>query len=344
MANDYHGATRSDKLDLVLIHKEGGRKPDAERLAKGDDIYVTRTGLVQLFVEVNNSPADEFFTDPVGRGTTNPLPLYSDGDDEDKDREASEGEGEGSDEEYWDCWAEEEEEDTHHPRRFTAGPTLDIDDRRVAAFGQSASHVETLLTHQFRTCIFSLSVSGRFVRFLRWDHEGVIVSEAVDYKTDPMPLATFVWAFASAPDSRRGWDTSAKPSYNPNDENLFRTKVTEHVMHQLGMKGTDPDLANKVREHYQEKAITKLVVSSTECEPLHILVSRPCFVPPSPTGLSMRGYWGVVIKETAQESDIVFVKDVWRSNVEGIEREGDTLHYLHREGVRNIPPLVAHGC
>ena len=349
IANDCHGTPRGDQLDLVLIHNEGGRqhtqeegsgKADTEWPAKSDDTYVAHMGLVQLFVKVNNSPGDDFFTDPVGCGTTGPLLLYSDGDDEETDREESEAEDEDSDEEYWgelvdwdkglgglgwsrkDDPPREEDEDTHDTPRFTTDPMVDINDRRVTAFGQSASHAETLLTRQFRTCLFSISVSGRFVRFLRWDREGVIVSEAIDYKADPMPLATLVWAFTSASDSRRGWDTSAKPSYDPKDEELFRTKVTKHVMRQLSMKGTDPNLANKVEEHYQEKVITKLLVPSVGLEgPLRILVSRPCFVSPSPTGPSMRGYWGVVFKETTQDSDVVFVKDVWRSNVEGAERE-----------------------
>ena len=88
----------------------------------------------------------------------------------------------------------------------------------------------------------------------------------------------------------------------------------------------------------------KLLVPSVEHEgEVQVLVSRPCFTSHSPTGHSTCGYWGVVIGESVQESEVVFVKDIWRSNVEGVEREGDILHRLHEKGVRNIPPLVAHG-
>ena len=160
-------------------------------------------GLVQLFVEVKNSPDDDFFTDPAGLENTTPLPLcFGDGDDSDEDEEEEDGEGEEEEEEeeelkYLDrimySWGSrwphsfddgQDGEDAHRPYRFTADPTLDIDNRRVAALGQNAAYAEILMTRQFRTCVFSLSISGRFVRFLRWDREGVVVSQAVDYKAD----------------------------------------------------------------------------------------------------------------------------------------------------------------
>jgi len=364
MTNGYHGTARGDKPDLILMHDEGESQPaqtglekaDAERLGKGDVISV---GSVQLFAEVNDSPEHDFFTELVGGGTTGPF-LYSDGDDEDEDRGASEVEGEDSDEEHWngETWdelgdwdgsvggwnwrhiddqSEEEDEDATESTHV-------IDNRTVTTFGQSASHAETLLTRQFRTCIFSLFVSGRLVRFLRWDHEGVVVSEAIDYKANPTPLTTFLLAFTSASHSRRGWDTSAQPSHDPTDEDLFHAKITEHVMQQLSMKRTDPDLESKVNEHYQENVITRLLIPSTGLEePLQILVSRPCSTLHSPTGRLARLYWGVDVRKTTEESQVVFVKDVWRSDVEGVELEGDILRYLNEKGVVNIPPFIAHG-
>ena len=53
--------------------------------------------------------------------------------------------------------------------RFTANPTLDKDHRKVTALGQNTSYAGILLDRQFRTGVFSLSVSGNSVRFLRWD-------------------------------------------------------------------------------------------------------------------------------------------------------------------------------
>jgi hypothetical protein len=361
---------------------KGSGKADVGRLARGDYIYVAHMGLVQLSVEVKRSPDDDYFTDPAGLKTTTPLPLYSDDsddddregdwgngyDDDDDDDDEEEDEDDGGEEEDEDGEDEDEDEEDdvseeddeseedggggedddgylwYHSYRFTVDPTLGTHDPEVMALGQAATYAGLLLDRQFRSCVFSLSVSGNFVRFLRWDREGVIVSQAVDYKTDPMSLATFLWALASASDSERGWDTSAQPSHDPKDEELFRDRVTKHVLYQLNMRRNDPRLADKVNEHYQEQVVIKLLVPSVEHEgEVQVLVSRPCFTSHSPTGRSTRGYWGVVVGESVQESEVVFVKDVWRSNVEGVEREGDILHRLHEKGVRNIPPLVAHG-
>ena len=113
-------------------------------------------------------------------------------------------------------------------------------------------------------------------------------------------------------------------------EDLFRKKVTEHVMYQLNMEKNNPDLANRVNEHYKEMVITKLVVQSAEHQrkSIEILVSRPSFVSYSPTGRLTRGC--VLVKGAAEDSEVVFIEDTWRSNEEGGELEGDILRCLTR--------------
>ena len=376
------GKLGSLKPDISLIRKTdehllkhtrkraGGkkRKFDADQQDGGDHTYAARMELIELVVEVKKAADSDPFTDPPGLEPRDYTSLYSaesdddpdqevgeDGDEVGEDRDEVEGNGDdaggnGDDAgEDGDEVGQEETQDADTTGdevaeyRFVPDPNA-RDPRKAAVLGQNASYAETLLTRQFRTCVFSLSVSGRFVRFLRWDREGVIVSEAVDYKANPTPLAAFLLAFTSAPPPRRGWDTSVQPSHDPTDEDLFHAKITEHVMQQLSMKRTDRGLESKVNEHYQKKVITRLFVPSTGSEePLQILVSRPCSTSHSPTGRSTRGYWGVDVKQTAEESRVVFVKDVWRSDVEGVELEGDILRYLNEEGVTNIPPFIAHG-
>ena len=68
-------------------------------------------------------------------------------------------------------------------------------------------------------------------------------------------------------------------------------------------------------------------------------VSRPVFTSKGPVGRSTTGYWGVDCKS----GEVVFVKDVWRTSVPGVETEGVVLEGLLRVGVRNIPELVCHG-
>ena len=57
------------------------------------------------------------------------------------------------------------------------------------------------------------------------------------------------------------------------------------------------------------------------------------------TGRSTIGYWGV----ESNSGDVVFVKDVWLTDVSGVEAEGAILERLSEAGVRNVPVLVCHG-
>jgi len=57
------------------------------------------------------------------------------------------------------------------------------------------------------------------------------------------------------------------------------------------------------------------------------------------TGRSTRGYWGV----DSASGEVVFVKDVWRTDVPDVRTEGAVMEELLKAGVRNIPELVCHG-
>ena len=56
-------------------------------------------------------------------------------------------------------------------------------------------------------------------------------------------------------------------------------------------------------------------------------------------GRCTAGYWGVL----CGTREVVFVKDVWRTNAEEVELEGDILKDLREKGVGHIPAVVCHG-
>ena len=120
-----------------------------------------------------------------------------------------------------------------------------------------------------------------------------------------MPLTKFLWALASALDLGHSWDTSAQPSHDPKDEELFRDRVTNHVVYQLNMRRNNLGIADKVKEHYQEHVITKLFIPSVDHgEEVQVLVSRPCFTSHSPTGRSTHGYWGVMVGGVRRDQEL----------------------------------------
>ena len=66
---------------------------------------------------------------------------------------------------------------------------------RISTLGQNAHYAYVVQTHQLRTRVFSLTISGRTVRIVRWDRSGVLVTETFDYKADPGLLVEFLWRF-----------------------------------------------------------------------------------------------------------------------------------------------------
>jgi len=98
------------------------------------------------------------------------------------------------------------------------------------------------------------------------------------------------------------------------------------------------DIKSEVDKHYLPNVITRLMVK-TGAKVHRIWVSRPMFASKAVTGRSTRGYWGV----ECDSGKVLFVKDVWRTDVPGVETEGVTLAELLKAGVWNIPELVCHG-
>lgn len=54
-------------------------------------------------------------------------------------------------------------------------------------------------------------------------------------------------------------------------------------------------------------------------------------------GRCTAGYWGVRCDTKA----VVFVKDIWRADVENVGLEGDILKELQEKGVEHIPAVLS---
>ncbi|TFK80040.1 hypothetical protein K466DRAFT_605668 [Polyporus arcularius HHB13444] len=71
----------------------------------------------------------------------------------------------------------------------------------------------------------------------------------------------------------------------------------------------------------------------------HFLVGAPHYVSYG-SSCGTRGY--VAIDCSDSEGPFVYLKDAWRVDRDGIEREGDVLQYLNDEQVDGVPTLVCH--
>ena len=69
------------------------------------------------------------------------------------------------------------------------------------------------------------------------------------------------------------------------------------------------------------------------------LVGKPIFENHGMIGRGTRGY--VALEwETPR---LIFLKDAWRPFYVGVEKEGDVLAKLNKEGISNVPTLISHG-
>jgi len=67
--------------------------------------------------------------------------------------------------------------------------------QRNLALGQNAYYAYVVQTRQFRTHVFSLTISGRIARMMCWERSAVLITEAFDHKATPETLIAFVWRF-----------------------------------------------------------------------------------------------------------------------------------------------------
>ena len=207
---------------------------------------------------------------------------------------------------------------------------------RISALGQNAHYAHVVLTRQFRTCVFSLTISGTTARIMCWERSGVLVTKAFDYKQNPQILIDFVWRFVKANTLQQGFDPTAVAVDSVEDRNSFLAAIRSHTQLQLGLDPeTDKEeLDRAVACHCYRGAVTRLTIGNYD-----VWVSRPMWVAPSVVGRCTTGYWGVRCDTKA----VVFVKSVWRTDVKGVELEGDILRDLRDKGVRHVPTVLCHG-
>ena len=121
---------------------------------------------------------------------------------------------------------------------------------RISALGQNACYAHLVQTCQFRTCLFSLTISGSTARIMRWDRSGVLVTTAFDYKASPQTLIEFVWRFVRAGKVQQGFDPTVTLIDSDKDRSSFSEAIRFHVQLQLALDPGTKELDKAVNEHY----------------------------------------------------------------------------------------------
>jgi len=93
-----------------------------------------------------------------------------------------------------------------------------------------------------------LFITGKFVRFIRWDRAGAVVSSRFDYTEDPLPLAKFLWNYSHSSPQKRGIDTTVTLAcFDDRSEDEIRIRRI------LGLEKSEPLYRYEVPEDDQSK-------------------------------------------------------------------------------------------
>jgi len=186
--------------------------------------------------------------------------------------------------------------------------------------GQLCSYTAAHAGSQFRVHTFTLSICGRFARFIRWDRSGATVTQSFDYIKEPHTLASFFWRYAHLNQSQRGYDASVSPA-SPED-----LQQIQHVEHRL--RKDNP-------AHREFRIIMVPDRDDPKVETPFIISFPPKYTARSPFGRATRP----MLAFSMETREVVFLKDYWRADVDGMMKEGKIYALLESKGVPNIAPF-----
>jgi len=185
--------------------------------------------------------------------------------------------------------------------------------------GQVMAVLTELCKRQHRTHGFLLLICDPIFRILRVDRSGIIVTEAINFRDQSQTFAEFLYRFSEATDTQRGLDPTVRLATSEE-----RSK-SRHALTPWFPKDKNSWDVVTIEVHNKGSEVRRVVA----CGALT--------VPDSPTGRATRAYAVYDL-----EDDVVrFLKDTWRADVEGMEKESDILAYLNEKGVENVPTLTA---
>jgi len=188
--------------------------------------------------------------------------------------------------------------------------------------GQCLLYAANQLAYQHRLFAFSLVICGKRAWFTRWDREGVVVSAAIDCSQRPDLVIEFLQRFNQLTSEQRGLDPTAVPA-TPEEIGMFESAVAQIEIESL--RGTIGD--RKVYPRF------RLEVRGAGDGVSYYVVGRALDYNLGVTGRCTRGY--VAFDLSAKEW--VFLKDMWRPDVSGIEPEH--VWYEKLAGAK-VPHLV----
>ncbi|ETW82651.1 hypothetical protein HETIRDRAFT_120858 [Heterobasidion irregulare TC 32-1] len=204
---------------------------------------------------------------------------------------------------------------------------------------QISSYTASQFSVQSRAFTFSLLFVGKFVRFIRWDRAGAVVTSRIDWREKPWCLASFLWRFGHSSDNDRGYDTSVSI---PTQDEILRTKAAlrqRAIDVAVAQGGSEKDILTSIYSSDDTFRKFRVVDDGPDRQEHFFVASVPQWYTSSPTGRGTKGYEALDVAT----GKMVYLKDTWRYVALGFEKEGDTYRLLEEKKVQRIPHRVCSG-
>ena len=162
------------------------------------------------------------------------------------------------------------------------------------------------LAYQHRLFAFSLVICGKVARFIRWDREGAVVSAGIDCSQRQDLVIEFLQRFNHLTDDQRGLDSTAVTP-TPEEVKMFESAVAKVEIESLKCSIGDGKIYPRFR----------LEVRGANDSVSYYVVGKALDYNLGVVGRCTRGF----IALDLDTKECVFLKDMWRPDVPGVEPE-----------------------
>jgi hypothetical protein len=187
------------------------------------------------------------------------------------------------------------------------------------ARGQIALALTEQMNRQWRTFVFFVLMADPLVYLIRADRTGLIVSAPINFRTEPVSFLKFLWRYNHLSAEERGMDPTVQLVTDPKDIALAKEKLSPHVS-----------------TRKQGRPVFTVQVPDTT-KPREVLVWGSLYDAESLTGRCTR----VFAAWDREAGKVQFLKDMWRTDTQGMEKESKILRALNSASVEHVPTLVA---
>ncbi|KAI0320328.1 hypothetical protein OF83DRAFT_1053333, partial [Amylostereum chailletii] len=210
---------------------------------------------------------------------------------------------------------------------------------------QFISYASSVFDSQPLLFYFSLIIIEDEARFIRWDRSGAVVSERFNWVETDI-LTEFLWRVNRASPGDLGRDTTVSEAA-AKDARIARKALQAWSDKHPGFITPPADDAPIWRiEVFDDAVALNAPPKSPDPQP-RVFFGTRFYSSTSFTGRATSAYYAVEITpgftRGKPDTRVVYLKDTWRIDLAGVEKEGNLYRAMEAAGVPNIAGLVCAG-